>query len=94
MGHYHPVLDKIDERPLTPREVRDFCRLLFGTYRFSTTSLDEDDEEDEEWAIRLLEEISHIQDQPETRKHWNPQTNKVEPWIDIEELAYKLLDDE
>jgi hypothetical protein len=94
MGHYHPVLDLIDERPLTPREVRDFCRLLFGSYHFSTTSLDnEDNEYDPEWAIRLLEEISHIQQHVDTKKHWNPQTNEMEPWINVEQLAYKLLDD-
>lgn len=93
MGNYHPVLDLIDERPLTPREVRDFCRLLFGSCHFSTTSLDdEDDEHDHEWAIRLLEEISHIQQHVDTKKHWNPQTNEMEHWIDVEELAYKLLD--
>eukprot|EP00797_Seminavis_robusta_P000127 Sro100_g051160.2 (216) ;mRNA; r:29094-29741 len=94
MGHYHPVLDLLDERPLTPREVRDFARLLYGTYRFSSTSLDDGEEDgDFAWSIRLLEEISDIQQHVETRKHWNPRTNDKEPLIDIKQLAHYLLDD-
>ena len=94
MGLYHPVLDLIDERPLTPREVRDFCRLLYGAYHFSTTSLDVDDDEcDRAWALRLLEEINHIQRNVEIKKLWNPETKGMEPWINVEELACTLLGD-
>jgi len=90
MGHYHPLLDLLDERPLTPPEIRDFLRLLFGQQHFQ-----EPYQNTETWAINLLQELLEIQESEQTQScYWkNPLTNLKEPWINIEQLAYTLLDD-
>jgi len=92
MGHYHPLLDLLDERPLTPEEIRDFCRLLYGKQHFGGNEVVVGGEVDKvEWATEFLEELSRIQ-LVQKRMHWNPQTNKLEPWINIEKMAYTLMD--
>lgn len=90
MGHYHPLLSVLDERPLTAPEIRKFLQLLLGRGHFKRPY-----EDTEEWKINFLHEVMDLQETASFGFHWtNPLTNCKEPWIDIEQLAYTLLDDD
>jgi len=96
MGHYHPLLDRLDERPLTPPEIRQFLQLLFGEEHFAARPPPPNAAAAyEEWAIDFLNEVIDIQESEQSEScYWkNPRTNCKEPWIDIERLAFALLDD-
>jgi hypothetical protein len=78
-GNQHKVLDLIDERPLSDREIREFCCVLFGQdntmERLPDASLN--------WPA-FVAAVSSLQKQE--KMQWNPITKRLEPWINIQVL--------
>ena len=76
------LFDLLDEREFTKREIRDFCALLFGEENFIVSPSTCDDSD------LFVAEIDRIQSKE--RKHWNPRTEQLEPWINLEQLKLSL----
>lgn len=85
--HNNRLLDALDERPLTRREVREFCGLLFGQLHHHGDDDDDGDDDfsncDDDWERFLL---WVDQRQRREKMQWNPQTQTKTSWIDLEEL--------
>jgi len=75
MGQDCRLFDLLDERPFTRDEVRDFCVVLFG---------DEELRYDGDWDS-FVGKVDRLQ--RKERKHWNPITKTLTPWINTSRLA-------
>ena len=67
------LFDVLNERPFTRGEIKQFCTLLFGY--------------EEDWPndwILFLQALHTIQNME--KYHWNPISNQMEPWVDIQTL--------
>lgn len=78
MGFHDRVFDILDERALTKAELRDFCRLLFGSSSF-------DGVRDPEVNFSgFLEDIQNLLKKED--EQYNPVKGKVTPWINVSTL--------
>lgn len=73
MGQDCRLFDLLDERPLTQKEVREFCVILFGKENLR----------DGDWKS-FVNNLDHFQ--RKERKHWNPNTKTLTPWINTSHL--------
>lgn len=74
MGQDCRYFDLLDERPFCRREVKEFCALLFGCSDLIYC----------DWNS-FAREVDRLQ--KTERKQWNPKTNSLTHWIDIESLS-------
>lgn len=83
MGYHNRLLDLLDERLLSPDELRDFLFLLFGAENFDGVPDPQAD-----WK-GFMKHISNLVDKE--NKQWNPLTKKMAPWVNLKKLdkAYK-----
>jgi len=77
LGYHDRLFDMIDERPLTPGEVRDFCCLIFGVNDDAMP----DPGEDAAAFLRIVK--NHLERE---QLQWNPIKKKMTPWIMIKDL--------
>lgn len=78
MGYHDRIFDLLDERALTRAELRDYCRLLFGTESF-------DGVRDPEVNFSgFLQDIQSLLKKEELQ--YNPLKGKLTPWIDLAQL--------
>lgn len=77
MGIYDRVVDLIDERPLTPKEVREFCLILLGT---KPENLPDPTVSWKAFSKALEADLKNY------RAQWDPIRKKMRPWIDIRAL--------
>jgi hypothetical protein len=75
MGFYHPLFDLLDERKLSKDEVRDFIRILCGSYEAP------DPEGDWKGFCAVVEQLV-----TKEKKQWNPVHKKMMHWIDMKQL--------
>jgi hypothetical protein len=78
MGFHHTIFDLLDERKLSKDELRDFCKILFGS-----GLMDEAADPEGDWK-GFCETISRLL--AAEKKQWNPITKRIEPWIDMKRL--------
>lgn len=78
MGYHDRVFDLLDERALTRTELRDFCRLLFGTESFDGVR---DPEMDFSGFLQDVHQLLKKED-----LQYNPVKRKMSPWIDLGKL--------
>jgi hypothetical protein len=78
MGFHHNIFDLLDERKLSKDELRDFCKILFGS-----GLMDEAADPEGDWK-GFCETISRLL--AAEKKQWNPITKRMEPWIDMKRL--------
>jgi hypothetical protein len=78
MGFYHRVFDLLDESPLTPGQLLEFCQIIFGRGPMLKAP-----DPDCDWYgfCAYLSEV-----QRDERRQWNPIRKRMEPWIDVEKL--------
>jgi hypothetical protein len=78
MGFYHRVLDLLDESPLTPGQLHEFCQIIFGRGHMLRAP-----DPDCDWYgfCVFLSELQFGE-----RRQWNPIRKRMEPWIDVEKL--------
>lgn len=77
LGYHVRLFDMIDERPLTPSEIRSFCLFILG--------LREDDLPDPGADPKGF--LKSLQFRLEKEQlQWNPIKKKITPWILIKEL--------
>jgi hypothetical protein len=78
MGFYHRVFDLLDESPLTPDQLLEFCQIIFGRGPMLRAPSPDCD-----WYgfCVFLSEL-----QMGERRQWNPIRKRMEPWIDVEKL--------
>ena len=83
MGYYNRLFDLLDERSLSPDELRDFLFLLFGAENFDGVP---DPQVDWKGFLKSITAIVNKE-----KKQWNPVTKKMAPWVDVKKLdkAYK-----
>jgi uncharacterized protein YqgQ len=76
-GYSNYLLDRLDEFKLSRSEIRSFAKMLFGH-----GLLDEAPDADVNWKgfLAVLEKVNN---DPTIPKQWNPTTNKVAPWINM-----------
>jgi hypothetical protein len=85
MGQDSLLFDLLDERSFDRKEIFDFvCNILFGT----TTTIDDQHPrwnvfDDLEWS-KFVQQVGLWQQKE--RKQFNPITNSMEPWIDVQAL--------
>mmetsp|Transcript_8626 Transcript_8626/g.14623 ORF Transcript_8626/g.14623 Transcript_8626/m.14623 type:complete len:397 (-) Transcript_8626:219-1409(-) len=79
MGYHNRLFDLLDERRLTPDEVRDLLCLLFGTEKFDGAP---DPQGDWKGFLRVVQSV--VADENE---QWNPVRRKLTPWVDVKKLA-------
>lgn len=84
MGFHDRVFDMIDERPLTPGEVRDYCSLLFGV-----DHMDGVPDPAADWSSFVKDVGRMLKNE---RNQWDPIKKKVVPWIDLKALNKKYGD--
>lgn len=77
MGQYSQLFDWLDEKTLTREELREFCGLLFGTHH-------EFPDPHNDWK-GFLQAVNKVQQQEKLQ--FNPRTQEMAPWIDVEFLA-------
>ena len=75
MGQDCALFDLLDEKPFCRQEVKEFCALLFGNPNLLVG---------DDW-FNFAKEVERLQ--MRERKQWNPKTNSLTHWIDIEKLA-------
>jgi len=75
MGQDCRLFDLLDERPFYRQEVKEFCALLFGCSDLLFC---------DGWS-NFSKEVDRLQ--RKERKQWNPKSNSLTHWIDIEKLA-------
>jgi hypothetical protein len=80
MGCQHRILDLLDERELTKDEVKELMVLLFGR---CSGALDKAPDAHTDWK-GFLKAVAPIVKQEGFL--WNPQTKRLEPWINIRKL--------
>eukprot|EP00543_Licmophora_paradoxa_P000481 CAMPEP_0202445096 /NCGR_PEP_ID=MMETSP1360-20130828/3979_1 /ASSEMBLY_ACC=CAM_ASM_000848 /TAXON_ID=515479 /ORGANISM="Licmophora paradoxa, Strain CCMP2313" /LENGTH=400 /DNA_ID=CAMNT_0049061249 /DNA_START=81 /DNA_END=1283 /DNA_ORIENTATION=+ len=83
MGYHNRLFDLLDERQLTPDELKEFMRILFGKDAFDGVPDPQAD-----WvSFRKSVEVMLRSE----KNQWNPIRKKVMPWIDIKKLekSYK-----
>lgn len=80
MGFRNDILDHVDERALTPHEIRDLCLFLFSAppTHYPDPVLD--------WH-GFLQVVSRVMAQEQVQ--WNPLTKSVAPWFNLT-LLYSL----
>jgi Mg-chelatase subunit ChlD len=78
MGYHSRLLDLLDEKPLSPGELREFLFLLFGAEYFDGVPDPQAD-----WK-GFIKHISNLVDKE--NKQWNPLTKKMAPWINLKKL--------
>ena len=74
MGQDCRWFDLLDERPFCRREVQQFSSLVFGCSDLIYCDWD-----------NFVRKVGRLQ--KKERKQWNPITNSLKHWIDIENLA-------
>lgn len=79
MGCQHRVLDLLDERKLTPLEVREFCVVVLGS---KAENLPDPTISWKAFSIELEKELKDY------RYQWDPLKKKMKPWIDIRTLNH------
>ena len=78
MGYHNRIFDLLDERKLTPDELADFFRMLFGEDALAGVPDPQAD-----WKS-FLKSISTLnKNEP---PQWNPVKKKAMPWINIKKL--------
>jgi len=77
MGCQMRIVDLIDERKLTPHEMREFCLVLLGT---KPESLPDPNKSLRTFSKALEAELKNH------RLQWDPVKKKMKPWIDIKAL--------
>ena len=77
MGCNQRVLDLIDERKLTPTELREFCTVLLGD---KAGHLPDPNVSWKAFSTALEKELKDY------RLQWDPLKKKMKPWIDIREM--------
>ena len=77
MGCQNRIVDLIDERKLTPHEMREFCLILLGT---KPESLPDPTVSFRAFSKALEAELRNH------RLQWDPIKKKMKPWIDIKAL--------
>jgi hypothetical protein len=78
LGYNNRLFDLLDERQLSPDELRDFLFLLFGEENFDGVP---DPQADWKGFIKSITAIVNKE-----KKQWNPVTRKVGPWVDVKKL--------
>jgi hypothetical protein len=78
MGYYNRLFDLLDERLLSPDELREFLFLLFGAENFDGVP---DPLTDWRGFMRSIASIVGSE-----KKQWNPVTKRLSPWVDIKKL--------
>lgn len=78
IGYQHRIFDLLDERPLNKDEIRDFCHVLLGREYFINAP---DVHADWNGFCKVIVEALKL-----SSDHWNPLTNKMQPWIDMGQL--------
>eukprot|EP00545_Synedropsis_sp_CCMP1620_P009423 CAMPEP_0119015600 /NCGR_PEP_ID=MMETSP1176-20130426/11282_1 /TAXON_ID=265551 /ORGANISM="Synedropsis recta cf, Strain CCMP1620" /LENGTH=390 /DNA_ID=CAMNT_0006968907 /DNA_START=136 /DNA_END=1308 /DNA_ORIENTATION=+ len=78
LGYYNRLFDILDERLLSPDELRDFMLLLFGEDSFDGVP---DPQVDWKGFKKCITDIVSRE-----KKQWNTVTKKVSPWINIKKL--------
>jgi Mg-chelatase subunit ChlD len=83
LGYYNRLFDLLDERQLSPDELRDFLMLLFGSDNFDGVPDPQAD-----WK-GFLKCITNIVEKEE--KQWDPVKKKMAPWVDLKKIdkAYR-----
>lgn len=76
-GFHQNIFDLLDERKLSRDEVRDFLRLLFGSYEAP------DPEVDWKGFAAVVQRLV-----TKEKKQWNPARKKMMPWIDMKQLNH------
>lgn len=77
-GVQHKAFDTLDERPMAPSEVRQFCELLLGT------TLPEPEAELDRFIGALRQALAPL---PPV---FEPRTRQMRPWIDVDRLSASL----
>jgi hypothetical protein len=77
MGFRIPILDVLDERSLTPLEIRDFCIFLFALSPHTVP----DPMYDWQGFMTILSNAMSRESIP-----WNPITKTASPWLDLRHL--------
>ena len=75
MGYYNRPFDLLDERLLSPDELREFLFLLFGAENFDGVP---DPQADWKGFVKGIQAIVSRE-----KKQWNPVTKKLGPWVDV-----------
>lgn len=85
MGPVDPLLDLLDERPLTRSETKELIeRFLLGSSDDNAEFMGDIYVSDKEWAAFVLD-VHHLQAHERLQKH--PLTQRLEPWFDVSRLA-------
>eukprot|EP00980_Cylindrotheca_fusiformis_P009994 scaffold2212_cov143-Cylindrotheca_fusiformis.AAC.12 len=77
MGQHSKLFDALDERTFTRTELLEFCQILFGAH-----SNLPDPNQDWKGFLKSVHQL-----QSKERMQFNPRTQELAPWIDIEGLS-------
>lgn len=78
MGYYNRLFDLLDERQLSPDELRDFLMLLFGSENFDGVP---DPQADWKGFLKCITEMVQKE-----QKQWDPVKKRMAPWVDLKKL--------
>merc|ERR1712165_597892 len=78
MGYNDRIFDLIDERQLSPDELRDFLMLLFGSENFDGVP---DPQADWKGFLKCITEMVQKE-----QKQWDPVKKRMAPWVDLKKL--------
>lgn len=78
MGYHNRLFDLLDERLLSPDELREFLLLIFGVENFDGVPDPQAD-----WNGFMKRVTSMVNQES---KQWNPVKKKMMPWIDLKKL--------
>jgi len=78
MGYHNKLFDLLDERQLSPDELRDFLLLLFGAGKFDGVP---DPQADWDGFVKMIKPIVEKEN-----LQWNPISKRMCPWVDIKKL--------